>query len=161
MMRPVLALVLAVAAAGSGCVDNSSPGNDREASLEPAAPAAERMSVQQALDGVSTGLLYPEVMTDADLGSLPDSPGNCVFRFTRVGFPVFVSDSAAGVIKLNGKLIRLPTTGADRYGEGAVDVSFRPLDREERGGAAFTAELVLRLEGAPNELGFHGYAECE
>lgn len=159
MMRPSLAFVLAVAALGSGCVDNSSPGNDREASLEPAAPAAELVSAQDAVDGVSTGLLYPDVMTDADLGALPESSVACVFRFTRIGFPVFVFDSAAGVLKLNGKLIRLPTTGEGRYAEGAVDVSFRPLEGDSDEGL-YAAELVLRLERAPNEIGFHGFAEC-
>lgn len=159
MTRPVLALVLAVAAAGSGCVENRSPGNDREASREPAAPAAERMSVQEALDGVSTGLLYPEVLTDADLSSLPGSPGDCVFRFTRVGFPVFVFGTTEGILKLNGKLVALPASGEGRYSEGAVGVTFRPLDGEAEDGP-FSAELVLRLEGAPNELGFHGFAEC-
>ena len=159
MTPRIVVLILYLTAMGVGCVDNRVPGNDRESALEPAQPAAEMTDVGDAMEGVSTGLLYPEVITDADRRTLPDSAGRCVFRYTRVGFPVFVFDDAAGVLKLNGRLIRLPASGEGRYSAGSASITFRPLEGDSDEGL-YAAELVLRLERAPNEIGFHGYAEC-
>ena len=152
---PAFALALLL----SACVDNTAPGNDREAERDPAAPAAEVMSASAALDGVATGLLMPEIMTDADLRNLPPtSEGACMFRMTRVGFPVFVYGERA-VIKLNGKLVPLAASGAGEYVADGVTATVRPLDGAEAG-TLFAAEFVLRLPGAPNELGFHGFSQC-
>lgn len=160
MMRiRVLLPLLMIAAAGGGCVENTAPGNDREASLEPPAKGAEMAAVGTALQNVATGALYPQIMTDADLANLPALGDRCTFRFTRVGFPVFVYGSATGVIKLNGRLVPLSPRSEDTYAEGAVEVTLRPLEEGETEGPVLT-EFVLRLEGAPNELGFHGFAGC-
>lgn len=141
------------------CVENTAPGNDREAALEPPAPPAELASAGAALQNVATGLIMPEIITDADRTNLPGGVERCTFRMTTVGMPVLFYDGTA-VIKLNGKLVPLDGQGEGRFGSGGVEVMVRPLDEAETGGGQFEAEFVLRLEGAPNELGFHGFAEC-
>ena len=77
---------------------------------------------------------------------------------TRAGFPVVAYGSSA-VLKLNGRLVPLPRTGEGRYAADGVEATLRPLGARSDT-APFEAELVLRLAGAANELGFHGYAEC-
>lgn len=158
MTRHEAGFALVIALLAVACVDNSAPGNDREASLDAPNQAAEMLTVDSALDGVSTELLYPETLTDADLRSIPDRGGRCVFRYTRVGLPVFLFASDTGVIKLNHKLLRLPAAGDGFYRAGSVTVAYRKLDDAQDG--LFPAELVLRLRDAPNELGFHGFTEC-
>jgi hypothetical protein len=111
---------------------------------------------------VETGLLKPEIMTDADIEVVADDADGCRFRMTRVGFPVFLYPSAGqgpGVVRLNGKLIRLPAAGSREYSADGVGVTIRALE-EPDGEGPFPAELVLRLPGAAHELGFHGFAEC-
>lgn len=160
MMRiRVLLPLLLIAAAGSGCVENTAPGNDREASLEPPPKPAETAAVGAALQNVATGAIYPQIITDADLQNVTELDDRCTFRFTRVGFPVFVYGPGTGVIKLNDKLVPLPARGEDTYAEGAVQVTIRPLEEGDTEGAVLT-EFVLRLEGAPNELGFRGFSGC-
>lgn len=162
-MSRVVALAAAGLVALAGCTDNTAPGNDREAELEPPAQAASMASAESALSGVATGLLKPEIMNEADLGVVAGSESGCRFRMTRVGLPVFVypmEGNGPGIIKLNDRLISLPPVGQGRYAAGGVDVEFRPLEGARPGGELFDAELVVRLAGAPHELGFHGYAEC-
>ncbi len=158
---------VALAAAGlvalAGCTDNTAPGNDREAELEPPAPAAPMASAEAALSGVAVGLLKPEIMSQADLGAIAGSETGCRFRMTRVGFPVFVypvEGNGPGVIKLNDRLVSLDPVGQARYAAGGVDAELRPLEGASPGGELFEAELVVRLAGAAHELGFHGYSEC-
>lgn len=156
-----VALSVGLAVVVSGCIDNSAPGNDREAGLEPPAPPAELASAAAALDGVATGLLMPEIMPDADVARIPDIGDRCAFRMTRVGFPVFVYGTA-GIVKLNGKLVPLDRTGDGQYAAGGIRATVRPLEDADAGagGEPFPAEFVVRLPGAPNELGFHGFARC-
>lgn len=160
MNRVGVLLPLVLGLLVQACADNTAPGNDREAERSPPAPAAEVMSAGLAIQGVSTDLLMPQTMTDADLGNIPEMEDGCVFRMTRVGLPVLAYGST-GVLKLNGKLVPLPAQGAGRYAADGVGVTVRPLGEEAEEGGPFAAELVLRLPDAPDELGFHGFAECD
>lgn len=160
---PAFALALLVGA----CTENTAPGNDREAALSPPEPPADIADAPTATEGVATDLLIPQAMTNADVRNAPEVGERCVFRFTRVGLPIFLYGSA-GVVKLNGKLVSLPTADesgprADvrRYAAGPVAVTVRPLDGPVSNGGPFAAELVLQLEDASHELGYHGYAECD
>ncbi len=160
MIRVRMAACLA-AAVLAGCGENTAPGNDREASLEAPAPPAELSTASAVTTGVATHLLAAETMTDPDLRNVPDMTDRCVFRYTRIGFPVFIYGSEGGMIKLNGKLVPLPARGPGEYVDGPVSVTVRPLEEDEgEGGDPFPAEFILRLEGAPNELGFHGFSDC-
>ena len=78
---------------------------------------------------------------------------------TRVGLPVLVYGSAA-VVKLNDKIVTLPAAGAGRFAADGVTATVRPLDDEAPARGQFAAEFVLRLPGAANELGYHGFSEC-
>jgi hypothetical protein len=161
--RLALSLAMVAAAAAGGCVENTAPGNDREAELEPPAPAAALASAGAAISGVETGLLKPEIMTDADVGVVGGAAQGCRFRMTRVGLPVFLFPAEGrgdGVLKLNGKLIRLPQGAGGAYSADGVEVALRELDDRPDDGEPFSAEMVLRLPWASHELGFHGFAEC-
>lgn len=168
------ALVLPLALLVPGCTENTAPGNDREAALSPPEAPAEVLDAPAATAGVATDMLMPQTMTDADLRNAPDVGERCLFRFTRVGLPVFVYGSA-GVVKLNGKLVRLPETstggpgtnaggpGTDvrRYAAGPVSVMVRPLEGAEPNDVPVVGELVLHLADASHELGYHGYLKCD
>ena len=157
-MRARYLAILAVVALGA-CTSNTAPGNDREASLDPPSEPAEVMAAGAALQGIATSLVIPQTMTDADLRNVPPMTGPCLFRMTRVGLPVVVYGDQA-VVKLNDKLVPLPSTGPGRYAADGVEVTVRPLDERPAGEGTFEAEFVLRLDGAPDELGFHGFSEC-
>jgi hypothetical protein len=159
MRRVRSALLLAFLLVLHGCTENSAPGNDREAELTPASPAAEVKAAAEAIRGVATSLLIPQTMTDADIANISEIGDPCVFRMTRVGSPVLVYGSAA-VVKLNDRLVPLPATGGGRYAADGVTVAVLPLTDNLRNGEPFSAEFVLWLPGAANELGFHGFAEC-
>ena len=161
-MRRAAAWLAAGALLGAvACVDNTAPGNDREARLDPPERPAPTAAAEAAVSGVDVSLLHPQIMTDADRGAVPGPPPACTFRFTRVGYPVFLyatGPGGSGTIKLNGKLVTLPATSDGVFADGGVSVRVRMLEAEGEGQRP--AELVLRLPGARNELGYHGFTEC-
>lgn len=159
-MKRVILVLAMLAAAAVGCTSNVAPGNDREAALDATAPAAAMESAGAAIAGVETGLLKPEIMTDADLASLAAESGRCLFRMTEIGFPVLVYSATgpSGIIKLNGKLISLARTGDGSYESDGVSIRIRPLSDQISG--QHPAEMVMRLPGASNELGFRGFSAC-
>lgn len=79
---------------------------------------------------------------------------------TRVDLPVFVYGASA-VIKLNEQLVLLGGHGDGRYGSDGLEVMVRPLEEAREDGGLFLAELVMRHPEESNELGFHGFSECE
>lgn len=160
MRRPGLAPLVVVALLTAACTDNSAPGNDREAQVSPPEPPAEVASVGAAIKGVDTGTLIPQAMTDGDLGNVPDLRERCLFRFTRVGLPVFIYGET-GVMKLNGKLASLPGTGEGEFAADGLTVTVRPLEDDPTEGEPFIAELVLHLPDKDHELGYHGFSECD
>jgi hypothetical protein len=150
--------IVGSALVATGCLDNTAPGNDREAALEPPAAPAPMATAGAAIEGVARGSLMPQIMTDADRSALPEMGSTCRFRMTRVGFPVAVYGSSA-VIKLNDLLVTLEAAGEGRYGADGVEVTIRPLEDRSPDGP-FASELVLWLPGAPHERGYHGYSNC-
>jgi hypothetical protein len=143
----------------AGCAGNTAIGNDREAELDPPVQPAPILAAGAALQGIATSLVIPQIMTDADRGNIPDMTNSCQFRMTKVGEPVVVYGSQA-VVKLNGKLVPLQASGTGSYAADGVTVTVRALDDDADTANAFGAEFVLRLPGAPDELGYHGFSEC-
>lgn len=144
-----------------GCIENSAPGNDREAHLDPPAPAAQ-WAPASSLTAVDAGLLKPQPLTVADLAALPPTTGRCLYRYTRVGLPVFVyptGGSGAATVKLNGRLIPLAPTGPLAFAAGPIRVEIRHPEGPPTDELA-EAQLVLHLRDARDELGFHGFATC-
>lgn len=160
MRRAHSALVIAAALLAAACNDNAAVGNDRESELDPPAEPAEVMAAGAALRGIATSLVVPQIMTPADQPNVPAVANPCVFRMTAVGEPVVVYGPGQAVVKLNGMLVPLPASGAGSYTADGVTVTVRPLDGEAGTEAAFEAEFILRLPGAKDELGYHGYADC-
>ncbi|WP_251566855.1 DUF6692 family protein [Erythrobacter sp. 3-20A1M] len=158
-LAPIAALGLLALTA---CNQNTDPGNDREAQLEPAPTPAPKMGAAEALSGVATGAIQPETMSDADIASLGGMSGKCSLRLTAVGFPSFVYDDpqGTGVIKLNGKLIPLASRGQGKFADGGLRVELRPVDQEFGDDGRREAEMIIWLPEAKDELGFRGYEVC-
>lgn len=162
MTRRMTALSLGAALLVGACNQNTAPGNDREAQVDPPATAAPRMSAGEALSGVATGAIQPETMNEADLASLGGLAGNCVIRLTGVGYPSFFENRAqgTGVVKLNGKLVELEKRGDGRFVDGGLTVQLRPVPSDESNNGLPGADMIIALPGAKDELGFRGYREC-
>ncbi|RPF71019.1 DUF6692 family protein [Aurantiacibacter spongiae] len=144
----------------AACNQNTAIGNDREAALDPPAAAAPIEPAETALANIATALVKPETMTDADIAALGGTSGRCVFTFTEVGFPAFVyRPGEQGFLKLNGRIIPLSATGADRFVSGGLVVATRFVD--ETGNAGLQAmEILVVPPQAGDELGYRGYTTC-
>ena len=153
--------LLAIALIVSGCPENSAPGNDREAHLDQPKPPASLAAVDGVVQGLDPSVLIPQAMTEDDVRSLPVELRPCVFRFTEEGQPVVTYGSGGAVLKLNGTLARVPSSGDGRYGSSGVDITLRTIDEEEAEDGFVRTEFVLRVPGAADELGYHGFAECD
>jgi len=153
-----LAMILALA----GCNRNTAIGNDREAQLDAAPSPAPVMAPQQALANISTALIKPETMTEADLAAVGGLDGQCAIRLTELAFPSFVfapGVSGTGTIKLNGKLVPLPAANEGRFAQGDLSVILRP--RDESGDAGLPGmDMIVVVPGAEDELGYAGFVEC-
>lgn len=158
-MTRLLALALA-AASLAACNSNTAPGNDTGAELDPPAEPSPQMSASEALSGVATEVLQPEIMNEADIVSLGGLTRRCIFRMTRVDFPTLLFGGREGdaTIKLNGKLITLPSAGDGLYRDGGLSVLLRRPEGESD--ELQMAEMIVMLPGARDELGFRGFADC-
>tara|TARA_R110002072_G_scaffold15856_31_gene62875 strand:- start:13400 stop:13900 length:501 start_codon:yes stop_codon:yes gene_type:complete len=158
-MRAVT-LLAALALPLAACNQNTAVGNDREAQLEPAPTPAPIVGAEAALQNVATEIIKPETMTDADIAALGGVEGRCVVRLTEVAFPSLVYEpGGSGAIKLNGKLISLPSTGTSEFADGGLSVALRPLD--DAGNAGLQGmEMIVVPPGAQDELGYRGYVQC-
>lgn len=163
MTRVLRWLVVTASLGAASCVSNTAPGNDREAALDPPEQPAEAAAADEAIAGVDPSLLHPQIITDMDRAGLHGEQARCVFRFTRVGFPVFLYSAGAapaGIMKLNGKLVTLPGGADGRFASAGVTVELRRVDADAEVEQQHEADLILMLPGAPDELGYRGFSEC-
>lgn len=162
MNRLATSWVLTAAFALGACNQNSAPGNDKEAKLDPALAPAQKMGAAEALPGIATGAIQPETMSDADVASLGGLAGKCTIRLTAVGFPSFLYDESqrTGVIKLNGKLIPLASVDEGVFRDGDLKVTLRAVDKDFGDDGRREAEMIIMLPQAEDELGFRGYEVC-
>lgn len=118
------------------------------------------MSASDALSGNAVEAVQPEVISDVGLANLGAEAGNRAIRLTEVAKPSLVYEQGLrATIKLNGKLITVPSSGAGQYGDAGLSITLRPLD--QMGSAGLPAEqMVLMLPGAEGELGLSGYRDC-
>ncbi|QQN73635.1 DUF6692 family protein [Croceicoccus sp. YJ47] len=160
-MKRLVTVAALSALALAGCNRNTAIGNDREAGRDPPAQAAPIRPAGSALRNVSTALIKPETMSDADVAAIGGTEGRCVFTLTEVSFPAFVyTPGEQGFIKLNGTLIPLDPAGADRFESGQLIVTTRLLDT--RGNAGLRGlEMIVVPPGAGDELGYRGYTSCD
>lgn len=155
-----IAMVLAGALSLTACNQNTAPGNDRAARLDPAPTPAPIEPARTALANVSPGLIKPETMSHADIEALGGRAGRCAMTLTEVAYPSFLFETgAAGVIKLNGKLIPLPEVREGLYRAGGLTVSISLLDEEGNAGSQ-GMQMIVVPPGAGDEIGFHGYVQC-
>ncbi len=144
----------------AACNQNTSAGADREAQVEPAPTAAPRAGAAEALNGIATEAVAIETMTDADLAALGQEAGSCRIVLTEVGKPSLAYEKGIrATIKLNGKLITLPGSGADEYSDAGLKVVLREVPGEGDAGLP-EAEMIVALPGAKDELGYRGYRHC-
>lgn len=154
------ALIVAAALPIAACNQNTAIGNDREAQLEPAAPAAPVESAAEALEGIAVALIKPETMSAADIAAVGGREGRCAVKLTEVAFPSFLYEpNGGGVIKLNGKLIPLPRQGENRFLDGDLLVALRPVGGEGNAGLPQMEMIVVPPE-AKDEIGYRGYVQC-
>jgi hypothetical protein len=158
-MKAATVLVMIVALAG--CNRNTAIGNDREAQLDAVPTPAPVMAPEDALANVSTALVKPETMNQADLAAIGGLEGRCAVRLTEIAFPSFVfAPGGTGTIKLNGKLVPLPAKGEGRFAQGDLSVILRP--RDESGDAGLPGmDMIVLVPGAEDELGYAGFVECK
>lgn len=154
-------LLLSVAALGlTACNRNTAVGNDREAQLDPAPAAAAVESASVALENVSTAIIKPETMSEADVQALGGKRGRCAVVLTEVAYPSFLYEPGrSGAIKLNGKLIPLAASGENRFADGGLTVTLRRLEEEGNAGSQ-GVEMIVVPPGAKDEIGYHGYVRC-
>ena len=144
----------------AACNQNTALCNDREAQLDPPETASPILSAEAALANVSTAVIKPETMSDADLRAIGANAGQCQFRLTEVSFPALTySEGGGATIKLNGKLIPLQSTGTGQFASGELRVTTRMLDYEGDAGLQ-GMEMVVVPPGAQDELGYHGFRYC-
>lgn len=154
------ALLAALALSLVACNQNTAVGNDREAQIDPAPTPSPIFGAEAALRNVAAALIKPETMTDADVTALGGREGRCAVKLTEVAFPSFLYEPGeSGAIKLNGKLIILPSMGVNRFGESGLTVTLRPLDEEGSAGLQ-GMEMIIVPPAAKDEIGYHGYVQC-
>lgn len=156
----ISATLAALALPLAACNQNTAVGNDREAQLEPAPTPApiERASV--ALQNVATEIIKPETMSNADIQALGGKQGRCEIILTEVAFPSFLYEPGGqGAIKLNGKLIPLPSAGPNRFSGAGLTVSLRLLEEEGNVGSQ-GMQMIIIPPGAKDEIGYDGYVRC-
>lgn len=159
-MRRLYLLLATLALPLTACNENTALGNDREAQLDPAPTPAPIMGAAQALQNVATELIKPETMSQADIAALGGLMGKCTIKLTEVAHPslVFVEGESA-TIKLNGKLIPLPSAGSGRYESGGLSVTLEPNGEEGDAGLQGMDMIVVPPE-AKDEIGYGGYVHC-
>lgn len=163
MTRNLSMLTVVAGLALAGCNSNTAPGNDKEAALDAPAKAVPQADAASALAGVATGGVQPETMTPADLASVGGIDGRCVIRLTEVGAPslLYSGSADAATVKLNGKLITLPSAGEGNYADGGLTIAVNPVDAAAKPGERRETEMVIMLPGAKDELGYRGYSVCD
>lgn len=153
-------LIAALALPLAACNQNTAVGNDREAQVEAPPTPSPIMNAGAALQNVAMAIIKPETMTGVDIEALGGRSGRCVVKLTEVAFPSFLYEpGGAGAIKLNGKLIPLPSVGENRFADGGLSVTLNPLDEE--GDAGLQAmQMIVIPPGAEDEIGYNGYVQC-
>lgn len=141
--------------------DNIAPGNDKESILETRPEASPVVGASDAIRNVAIELLKPEIMTEADLKVLPPAQ-KCRVRMTERGFPVLTFEqglSGMATIKLNGKLVNLPSVTPGKYEADRIQVEVGLLSTGI-GDHVRDVRLVLRFRDVKHELGYSGFAVC-
>ena len=62
--------------------------------------------------------------------------------------------------KLNGKLIRLPAAGENRFADSDLSVALR-RNSEEGDAGLEGMDMILVPPGAKDELGYSGFVDCD
>lgn len=149
-------------------------GQDVPAVSTPASPTptghgtAELGTVSQALSRAELTKLDAEAMSPAEVRSGLSNEADCEFRRTTDSRPILATAGSGGLMKLNGRLIRLTdaTGHGGRYPAMVADgISMRvqPLagagDQDDPREGLVQADLLFDLE-ARLAVGYRGYVAC-
>ena len=160
-MRSLVIIAAAFALPLAACNENTTPGNDREAQVDPAPKPAPIEPAAAALANVAVEIMKSETLTDADVKAIGGTSGRCLFTLTEVAFPSFVYvPGGQGVIKLNGKLIPVTASGESRFASGDLVITMRSVDKSGDAGL-HAEEMIVLPPGAKDELGYRGYVRCD
>lgn len=157
------ALAAAVAATAAACSDSERPD---DAAPHPK-PVASIRPADEALSGADIPTVDPHTMADAEIEKVVDGDRLCLFRYTSSSKPIlaFAADGeGAGVVKLNGHLVRLTAASADDRIVLAADPVRLTLSPDPGSDPPFTdlqtATLVFEI-GDMLKVGYDGYYGCE
>ena len=132
-------------------------------------PAAQVVSVDQALSSAEVSVLDPEFLTNDDIAQIFPNGAACTFIYTETSQPVLaIGQDGAALTKISGNLIRLDAEDAAAVATGpalttagmAMRVS-APGEgaRLEAGSGRQEADLVINLD-AGLQAGYRGLYGC-
>ena len=132
---------------------------------------ARIVSLQEALSTAEVAVLDPEFLSEDDIGKLFPDGARCTFTYTEDSPPVLAGgvqeNSASGLIKISGDLVRLETDVASLTRGPALSadgISVRVVapggtGLRAQGGEAQEADLLLVLDTGLS-VGFRGFYAC-
>jgi hypothetical protein len=153
----------------AGCSEAGAP--DDETSPVRADDPPRIVSVFHVLDSAHLPTLDPSQMTGAEIEAALGESSHCHFKYTSSGQPVLALNltardgEAAGVIKLNDKLVILKPQESDEqmtFTAGPVRLTVAP----EKSGSESSADEVREAEmifevGDQLRSGYRGYYQCD
>lgn len=160
------AVILVAAVLLTGCSENDAP--DDEVNPARAQEIPRIVPASEALSGAHIATLDPAKLKGAEIREAIGAVPHCEFSYTSSSEPVLAvkasgGSDAGGVVKLNGKLVRLRAETADGRTELLADAvhlvltpdgppSAEPGERQQ-------AQLIFEIEDRLR-VGYRGYYRC-
>lgn len=168
-----LAVVIGLLA---GCDQAEAPDDATDHPRQP--EVARMMPAKDALAGAHIPTLDPATMVEAEIRAAIGAGPRCEFRYTSAGKPILAvseapdGSAAAGIVKLNGKMVALTLASTERIGDRAESIQLvaEPVrmtvtpDRGARAEAHLGAQRrvanVVFEVGQELKVGYRGYWDC-
>ncbi len=132
-------------------------------------PAAQVVSVDQALSSAEVSVLDPEFLTNDDIAQIFPNGAACTFTYTETSQPVLaIGQDGAALTKISGNLIRLDAEDAAAVATGPALTTAGMAMRVsapgegaglEAGSGRQEADLVINLD-AGLQAGYRGLYGC-
>lgn len=164
--RGLVALLLA-AAPLAGCDGNDAVDDDVAAGRPPA--IARILPAEEAIAGAQIPRLDPQGLMDAEIRATIGPGPLCGFHYARAGLPVLAVRAppagGAGVVKVNGNLVRLQPeavaaeqAAAHRLAAAPLRITLVPVGPAGTG-AWREADMIFEI-GEALRVGYRGFVAC-